>query len=184
MKIYIAADAATRLAKLNNYGAKQTQAKMDDAATKVSKLESAVSQVKSLGPRITELLEVANACVDNDISLFHFDGWDQIHFTADNTGITYGRKPPKYIASKIVSDYAQQHYFFLTDGEECNFYFDANMRGSERHGVVKTIYQIVEGSRGYEEFLAAITDFISGFDKFESDFYAYVDSVVDTDGEV
>ena len=184
MKRYIVADIATRMAKLNNYGARQTQAKMDDAASKVSKLESAVSQVKSLKPRIDELLAVANACVENEISLFKFDNWDHIHFTADNTGSTYGSKPPKYVASKIVSDYAQQHYFFLTDGEEFNFYFDANMRGSDRHGVVKTVYQIVEGFRGYKEFLDAITSFISEFDKFESDFYAYVDSVVGTDEEV
>ena len=138
---------------------------MTKAENESLEIKRLVDKIKELQPRINDLLIVGNACLFNKIPLtgtgfgckegydthqFITNGWSHLLGFVDNS-IAHQKLPFMYLGIQGGGFYT---YDLKTDGH--------------------TVY--VSGSDGRDK-IHVLNRFIKEFDKFEKEFYAYVDRV-------
>lgn len=168
----------SRIEKIKAYKARCDRKKAEAEQLAESEYRAASSAVKELYPRIKELIEVANACEDNGISIVDFvsdavypigflpptlNSWVSGNLFGDNHINALGKNEvDKIIKSENGDDDKIIHsYFFVT---------------ASNHGLIKD-----NGDEIYAKFLAPtnrLIEFAEAFEKFEQGFYNYVDRIV------
>lgn len=131
--------------------------------------ETLIAQIQALKPRIAELIETAQACVENGISLFGNENsrmaniciWDKIGFIADSSYHRVGflrsnDEKKEIVIMGILAGGVCGNWNFATDGDVIRDYFGCDTR---------------------EPSLQHLRQFVDEFDDFENAFYAYVDKV-------
>lgn len=139
---------------------------------KQNKIDSLISQIKALEPRINELIVTGNACLQSNIPLtgqafgmresydtnqFFTNSWSHLVGFVGNPS----RKPCQIEFLGINAGGACGVYDFRTDGVKV---FSVNENNP---------LDITSPSIGHME------RFLKDFDSFESSFYAYIDKVID-----
>lgn len=129
--------------------------------------ETLIAQIQALKPRIAELIETAQACVENGIYLFGNENsrtgnvWHKIGFIADHTYHKTGflrsaDEKKEFVCMGILAGGACGNWNFATDGD-----------------VVRDYYR----DETQEPSLEHLQQFVDEFDDFEETFYAYVDKI-------
>lgn len=136
-----------------------------------------IEQIKAFGPRIKELIEVANACLENGVEInyqgksdspYH-DEWNNATFCTNcithKVGFVWQYKDQKFInridAMGIDGGGANGEFYLRTNGD----------------------YLISRVGRSYEAGCNELDEyqletFVKTFDKFETAFYKYVDTLL------
>lgn len=158
-------NAQERLNNIDSFVEKNRKKKMTKAENESLEIKRLVDKIKELQPRINDLLIVGNACLFNKIPLtgtgfgckegydthqFITNGWSHLLGFVDNS-IAHQKLPFMYLGIQGGGFYT---YDLKTDGH--------------------TVY--VSGSDGRDK-IHVLNRFIKEFDKFEKEFYAYVDRV-------
>lgn len=138
-----------------------------------------VAQIRALKPRIDELLEVGNACLENGIELdaYHHnrgfnrseDCYERGTFVTNSIShrvgfvINAGKYDVKPLELGINNGGACGCYDFRTDGARVYFVHEKNKLDTK--------------DASYK--LSDLRAFLNKFDDFESSFYSYIDKVVE-----
>lgn len=136
-----------------------------------------IDQIKAFGPRIKELIEVANACLENGVEINrqgkshsqYSDEWNNATFCTNcithKVGFVWQYKYNNFInkieTMGIDGGGANGEYYLRTNGD----------------------YLISRVGRGYEDKCNELDEyqletFVKTFDEFETAFYKYVDSLL------
>ena len=154
-----------RVDKIVNFAAKKELEKLEKAAEKEHLIEYTKGLIRALKPRIDELLEVGNACLEHNIPLEGkawggHEGYDTNQFITNSwshlLGFVAYRSPSN--RNKIVFK-----QLGIMGGGACNYNLKTDGTTIEVDGDV----------------LWVLKHFVEKFDEFEREFYSYVDSVVE-----
>ena len=167
----------SRIDNIKAYKERTEEEKIKMEKDKADKKSALVDKVKALQPRIKELIDTANACLENGIEINkshkefgqYYDKWE--HGTFCTNGITHKIgfvwqfKDNKFINKieemGIDGGGANGAYYLRTDG---NYVISRIDRGyNDKFGELDT-YQLRR--------------FVETFDDFESAFYNYIDKIV------
>lgn len=157
-------DMNNRINAIAEFAQRREADKVSKEMELARKHEECKVKIRALKPRIDELLEVGNACLENNISLegkewgghegydthqFITNSWSHLlGFVAEYDQIARKRKPFKSVG---IYGGGACDYNLITDG------ITIKLDGNSTLHVLKR--------------------FVDEFDKFESEFYAYVDKV-------
>ena len=137
-----------------------------------------INDIQALKPRIDELLETANACLENGIeinaygsSFYHdMDSYEKGTFVTNSISHRVG-----FVKYRGINDSANQQMFCelgINAGGACGEY---NFRTDGDR-----VYSKHENKPHLKEpSIADMEHFLWDFEKFETSFYAYVDKVID-----
>ena len=167
----------SRIDNIKQYAMERDEAKRIQEEQRQQRKQGYIDQIKAFGPRIKELIEVANACLENGAEI-NYQGrrnmqysneWDNATFCTNcsthKVGFVWQHKDQKFInrieEMGIDGGGANGEHYLRTDGE----------------------YVVSRGSRSYEASYKEpdeyqLETFVKTFDKFESAFYKYVDSLL------
>lgn len=167
----------SRIDNIKQYAMERDEAKRIQEEQRQQRKQGYVDQIKAFGPRIKELIEVANACLENGVEI-NYQGrrnmqysneWENATFCTNcsthKVGFVWQYKDQKFInrieAMGIDGGGANGEHYLRTDGE----------------------YVVSRGSRSYEASYKEpdeyqLETFVKTFDKFESAFYKYVDNLM------
>lgn len=168
----------SRIDKIIAYKERSDKLKAEKEQLAQEEYTAASGAVKELAPRIKELLEVANACEENGISIVDFiadegypigflppslNSWMNGNMHDDKTIHALGRSEKDEIikGENGEEDKTIHSYFFVT---------------ASSHGLIKE-----KGDAIYAKSLAPtnrLIEFAEAFEKFEQGFYSYVDRIV------
>lgn len=166
-----------RIENIKAYKARQDEKKQNAIDEKEIKVHAMTERVKALQPRIKELIETANACLENGIEInacekkgIYFCSYESGSFMANDAfhrvGFvkTWDFEYPTCVRkiSEIginAGDFGGR-YDFRTDGTKI---YSVNKNNEK---------DIVEPSINY------LNQFLRNFDDFESAFYNYVDNII------
>lgn len=154
-----------RLNNINDFvECKETERKKK-AEKENLEIKKLINEIKELQPRINDLLIVGNACLFNKIPLKGTgfgckEGYDTHQF------ITNGWS---HLLGFVDKSIAPQKLPFMYLGIQGGGFYTYDLKTDGR-----TVY--VSGSDGRDK-IHVLNRFIKEFDKFEKEFYAYVDSV-------
>lgn len=168
----------SRIEKIKAYKEREDHRKVEAERLAQTQYTAASSTVKELSSRIKEVIEVANACEENGISI--------VDFITDE-GYPIGFLPPSlnsWINGNIHDDI---HIHALGRSEKDELSKDNNGEDDKtihsyffvtasNHGLIKD-----KGDEIYAKSLAPIerlVEFAEAFEKFEQGFYSYVDRIV------
>lgn len=124
----------------------------------LSRIETYKEKIKELKPRIDELLEVGNACLEHKIPL---------------TGSGYGCREG-YDTHQFISNGWSHLVGFINDGNNKSFTKVGKIGGGACNWNLTTDGITINVDGEVERVLKL---FLDGFDTFETEFYAYVDKV-------
>lgn len=150
-----------RIDNIIKYGQKIKTDAITAEAKKNAEIEALYSRVKGLSPRITQLMQTAQACLNNNICI---DTYGRTGFATYNT----------YEKGTFVANNTNNRIGFIVVCEEI---FDIGMYGGLKtdgctilsHGKIDAENKV--DKRDLEEFL-------ENFDAFEAAFYSYVDKII------
>ncbi len=159
----------TRIDNIKKYAEQQKINAENKEIQEQQTRETLIAQVKGLKPRITELLETANACFENNLRIGWegdakkiYGKWDVCGFTADSTYhrvgfiVTHSNDKKTTANIGILAGGAWGEWNFATNGDDVVAY----------------------NSKEFKEPLTAhLKQFVEDFDDFEEYFYAYVDKI-------
>lgn len=167
----------SRIENIKQYAIERDAAKRIQEEQRQQRKQGYVDQIKAFGPRIKELIEVANACIENDVEInyqgksdsqYH-DEWNNATFCTNcsthKVGFVWQYKDQKFInrieAMGIDGGGANGEFYLRTNGD----------------------YLISRKGRSYEAECNELDEyqletFVKTFDKFETAFYKYVDSLL------
>lgn len=154
-------NVSERLKNLEDYASEKEMEEKRKTEKERQKKMAMIKDIKSLKPRINDLLLVANSCLSHGVRIenreWGFMDYENGNFAADavthHLGFsTYGEKT-KTIRYLEIRGGGYDHYNLKTDGEIVD----------------------VQGEKLY-----ALKRFLNEFDEFESEFYAYVDRFINS----
>ena len=167
----------SRIENIKRYAMERDESERIRIVKEQQRKQGLIAQIKDLGPRVKELIEVANACLENGVEInkqgktdspYH-DEWNNATFCTNcithKVGFVWQYKDHKFInrieAMGVDGGGANGEHYLRTDGE----------------------YVVSRGSRSYEASYKEpdeyqLETFVEGFDEFESAFYKYVDNLL------
>ena len=166
----------SRIDSIKNYRQRCDEEKLNKEREKQNQMEKYIEQIKVLRPRIEELIEVANACLENGIEInkthmndSYYDKWEHGTFCTNcithKIGFVWQYKNNKFInkieTMGIDGGGANGEHYLRTDG---SFVVSRVGRGYDDKCKEPDSYQLKR--------------FIETFDDFETAFYKYVDKIV------
>lgn len=148
----------SRIDDIKNYKHKCDSEKVNKEIEKQNKIEIYKEQIRTLKPRIEELLEVGNACNENGIELTGREwggreGYDTHQFMTNSWSHLLGFVGNKNSNITCLGIYG---------GGACNYHLETNGDFIEVSG----------------DILYILKRFIDEFDRFEAEFYKYVDEII------
>lgn len=154
-----------RLNNIDSFVEKKEVEKMTKAENERLEIKRLINEIKELQPRINDLLIVGNACLFNKIPLKGTgfgckEGYDTHQFITNGWSHLLG-----FVDKSIAPQKLPFMYLGIQGG---GFYtYDLETDG-------RTVY--VSGRDGRDK-IYVLNRFVKEFDKFEKEFYAYVDRV-------
>lgn len=154
-----------RLNNIDSFVEKKEVEKMTKAENERLEIKRLIDEIKELQPRINDLLIVGNACLFNKIPLKGTgfgckEGYDTHQFITNGWSHLLG-----FVDKSIAPQKLPFMYLGIQGG---GFYtYDLETDG-------RTVY--VSGRDGRDK-IYVLNRFVKEFDKFEKEFYAYVDRV-------
>lgn len=154
-----------RLNNIDSFVEKKGREKMAKAENERLEIKRLIDEIKELQPRINDLLIVGNACLVNHIPLKGTgfgcqQGYDTHQFITNGWSHLLG-----FVDKSIAPQKLPFMYLGIQGG---GFYtYDLETDG-------RTVY--LSGRDGRDK-IHVLNRFIKEFDKFEKEFYAYVDRV-------
>lgn len=147
-----------RIDNIKKFAEKREFEKTKKNNDKLDRIEKYKAHIKTLKPRIAELLKVANACIESNIELDGcgwggHEGYDTHQFFSNGLSHLVG---------------------FINDGKDIPVSKVGAIGGGICNWNLKTNGELIEVSGNIEYVLKY---FIDGFDKFETEFYKYVDKI-------
>lgn len=153
----------SRIDNIANFAQKKEEEKVAKEMAKLNRIEEYKEKIRALKPRINELLAVGNACLEHNIELEGqawggHEGYDTHQFISNSWSHLVGfikeydkttRKPLPFTKVGEIGGGAC-HYNLITDGVNIDVSGDVEW---------------------------VLKDFLTDFDKFEMEFYNYVDKV-------
>ena len=154
-----------RIDKIKNYAKNKALKQQTAEEEKLLKSKELVEEIKTLKPRIKELIEVGNACLVNGIPL---------------TGQAWGGHEG-YDTHQFITNCWSHLVGFVQNGKSAIFELGINAGGACGNWNFRTdgdnVYD-VDGDNVREASLEHLQKFMNNFDKFEKSFYEYVDKLV------
>lgn len=152
-------NVSERLKNLENYASEKEMEEKRKIERERQEEIAMIKNIKSLKPRIDDLLLVANSCLSHGIRIENIK-WGSMnykdgHFGADATTHHLGFS---------IHESTHIHFLEIRGGGYDNYNLNTN-------GVIVD----VQGEKLY-----VLKRFLNEFDKFESEFYAYVDKFIDS----
>jgi hypothetical protein len=158
-------NAQERVNNIDSFVEKKGREKMTKAENERLEIKRLVDEIKELQPRINDLLIVGNACLFNKIPLKGTgfgckEGYDTHQFITNVWS---------HLLGFVDKSIAPQKLPFMYLGIQGGGFYTYNLKTDGR-----TVY--VSGSDGRDK-IHVLNRFVKEFDRFEKEFYAYVDSV-------
>ena len=166
-----------RIENIKRYAMERDESERIRIVKEQQRKQGLIDQIKAFGPRIKELIEVANACLENGVEInkqgktdspYH-DEWNNATFCTNcsthKVGFVWQYKDYKFInrieAMGIDGGGANGEFYLRTNGD----------------------YLISRVGRSYEAKCNELDGyqletFVKTFDEFESAFYKYVDNLL------
>lgn len=150
----------SRIDNITKFAQRREEESIAKEVAELQRIENYKKQIIALRPRINEIIEVGNACINNNIKIEHTDtrqSYETKHFVTNRWSHLLGfvcdieSKNNKRISKLGIWGGGWCHYDLETDG----ITIDVSGRDA-----------------GY-----VLRRFVDEFDKFETEFYKYVDSV-------
>ena len=148
----------SRIDNIKNFANKKEMEEMKRKEDSLRRIEEYKAHIKTLKPRIDELLEVGNACLEYGISL---------------TGSRWGGHEG-YDTHQFISNGWSHLVGFVSDGKNKPFTKVGKIGGGACNWNLTTDGVNIDVTGSVESVLKY---FIRDFDEFETEFYKYVDSV-------
>lgn len=153
----------SRISKIENFAKKREEDKMAKEIAMKNIIESYKEKIKELRPRINELVEVVNACVEHNIPI---------------EGKAFGGRE-SYETHQFVSNSWSHLCGFIKEYDNVNRYplpitKVGIIGGGACNFNLKTDGETIDVS-GDELFV--LKRFLESFDTFETEFYKYIDEV-------
>lgn len=147
------------LRNLENYANKREEDKRRKMEEKLREEEEMIKQIKALKPRIDDLLLVANSCLSKGIRIENIE-WGSMNYKDGHFG----------------ADATTHHLGFSIHRGKAIHYLEIRGGGYDNYNLKTDGYIVdVQGEKLY-----VLKRFLNEFDKFESEFYAYVDKFIDS----
>lgn len=166
-----------RIDDIKQYALKRDEAERIKQDKLFQRRQGYIEQIKAFGPRIKELIEVANACLENDVEINRLgESHSQYSYEWNNaTFCTNG------ITHKVGFVKQYKNNEFINRIEEIGI--DGGGANGEYYLRTNGDYLISRVGRGYEDECNELDDyqletFVKTFDEFETAFYKYVDSLL------
>ena len=173
--------SSSRIDSIKAYKVQVEQEKIEAHNRELAEREELIIKIKELQPRIVELIETANACIENDIEINKYhksgcyssdDSWERGTFVTNgishNVGFVETFKEYNHSTKHSITEIG------IEAGGACGA-LDFRTDGVN-------VYSIHERTKEKSEPLNKhMKDFLRVFDKFEEAFYSYVDRVVNRD---
>ena len=148
----------SRIDNIANFAKKRDEEKEAKALSQLKKIEWYKEHIRTLKPRIEELLKVGNACLEHNIPL---------------TGNAWGGHEG-YDTHQFISNGWSHLVGFISEGNKKPFTKVGKVGGGACDWNLTTDGDIIDVSGDEERVLSL---FVEGFDKFETEFYDYVDTI-------
>ena len=158
-----------RLERIKNYAKKAKENEKEEDLERKRIAEALVSKILALEDRIQQVLETANACVNNGISV---DVCDHRKYKYENGGFK-----AEHIHHRVGfwEDLSPIKYIGIRNGEDGDMDFRTNGKVVEAmYNEQVAIYNIPR--------IEDMTKFLNDFDHFEKSFYTYVDKKLERMG--
>ena len=155
-----------RIDKIKNYAKNKALKQQTAEEEKLLKCKELTEEIKTLKPRIQELIEVGNACLVNGIAL---------------TGQAWGCHEG-YETHQFITNCWSHLVGFVQNGKSAIFELGINAGGACGEWDFRTdgnkVYDIHEETKEHRKAsLGHLQKFINKFDEFETTFYEYVDGI-------
>lgn len=159
----------SRIDEIKAYAQRRDENEAKKVVAENEKKAQLEEQIRSLEPRIKELVETANACLTNGIEInaygsrfdHYYDNRERGTFVTNGISHRIGfvaRKGAAIFEMGIDAGGACGEWYFRTNG--------------------KDIYEIKEDHTESRQASAYwMSRFVNEFDEFEADFYSYIDSI-------
>lgn len=152
-------NVSKRLKSLENYASEKGMEEKRKIERERQEEIAMIKNIKSLKPRIDDLLIVANSCLSKGISIENRE-WNYMDYKHGN----------------FVSDAVTHHLGFSIHRGKAIHYLEIRGGGYDNYNLKTDGYIVgVQGEKLY-----VLKRFLNEFDKFESEFYAYVDKFIDS----
>lgn len=148
----------SRVDNIKNFAMKKEEELMNAEELKLQRIQDYKEKIRELKPRIDELLEVGNACLEHKIPL---------------TGSGYGCHEG-YDTHQFISNGWSHLVGFISEGNNNPFTKIGKIGGGACDWNLTTDGETINVSGNIERVLKY---FLDGFDTFETEFYAYIDKV-------
>lgn len=153
-------NVSERLKNLENYADEKEMGEKRKIEKERQEEIAMINNIKSLKPRIDDLLLVANSCLSHGIRIENRE-WGYMDYKHGN----------------FVADAVTHHLGFSTHKGKAIHYLEIRGGGYDDYNLKTDGYIVdVQGLQG--EKLYVLKKFLNKFDEFEKEFYAYVDKVV------
>lgn len=148
----------SRIDNIKNFASKRDNELEQKKKDSLNKIEEYKNRIRTLKPRIDELLEVGNACLEHGISLTGsawggHEGYDTHQFISNNWSHLVG-----FISEEKNKPFTKVGKI---GGGACDWNLTTDGVNIEVTGSVESVLRY----------------FIEDFDEFETEFYKYVDSI-------
>ena len=164
-----------RIEAIKNYRKRENDKKFAERKREQEEIAGLKEEVKALRPRIEELIETANTCLENDIffdtpnsynnekgfladSVTHYVGFIQ----GQDRRVGFARTRPICFVGIRGGDEGYGECDFITDGYEMFMIKNEDVTNS----------YVKEPTKEY------LSMFVKQFDTFEKNFYEYVDNII------
>ena len=148
-----------RLKNLENYAAEKEIEEKRKIEKERQEEMAMIENIKSLKPRIDDLLLVANSCLSNGISIENHE-WNYLN----------------YKHGHFAADATTHHLGFSTHRGKAIHYLEIRGGGYDDYNLITDGYIVdVQGEKLY-----VLKRFLNEFDEFEKEFYDYVDKVINS----
>lgn len=152
-------NVSERLKNLENYAVEKEMEEKRKIEKERQEEIAMIKNIKSLKPRIDDLLLVANSCLSKGISIENRE-WNYMDYKHGN----------------FVSDAVTHHLGFSTYGEKTIHYLEIKGGGYDDYNLKTDGYIVdVQGEKLY-----VLKKFLNKFDEFEKEFYVYVDKFINS----
>lgn len=152
-------NVSERLKSLENYATEKEMEKKRKIERERQEEIAMIKNIKSLKPRIDDLLIVANSCLSKGIRIENIE-WGSMNYKDGHFG----------------ADATTHHLGFSIHRGKAIHYLEIRGGGYDNYNLKTDGYIVdVQGEKLY-----VLKRFLNEFDKFESEFYAYVDKFIDS----
>lgn len=152
-------NVSERLKNLENYASEKEMEEKRETEKERQEEIAMIKNIKSLKPRIDDLLLVANSCLSKGISI-ESRKWGFMDYENGN----------------FEADAVTHHLGFSINRGKAIHYLEIKGGGYDDYNLITDGYIVdVQGEKLY-----VLKKFLNKFDEFEKEFYAYVDKVINS----